>query len=108
MPRRPAAYPAAYREQIIALARAGRSSKELAKKFEPWSATSWEKQRLRSRGSRGRSRPSLRGRERESGPCSGSDDVPRMRAPMARTAHRGCSTISVKQAITSARSGWRA
>ncbi len=35
MPRRPAAYPAAYREQIIALARAGRSPKELAKEFEP-------------------------------------------------------------------------
>ena len=35
MPRRPAAYPPAYREQIIALARAGRSSKELAKEFEP-------------------------------------------------------------------------
>lgn len=35
MPRRPAAYPAAYREQIIALARAGRNLKELAKEFEP-------------------------------------------------------------------------
>lgn len=35
MPRRPAAYPAAYREQIIALARTGRSPKELAKEFEP-------------------------------------------------------------------------
>ncbi|MBX9857654.1 MAG: transposase [Gemmatimonadaceae bacterium] len=35
MPRRPAAYPVAYREQIIALARAGRSPKELAKEFEP-------------------------------------------------------------------------
>lgn len=35
MPRRPPAYPAAYREQIIALARAGRSSKELAQEFEP-------------------------------------------------------------------------
>jgi len=35
MPRRPAAYLAAYREQIIALARAGRTSKELAKEFEP-------------------------------------------------------------------------
>lgn len=31
MPRRSAADPAAYREQIIALARAGRSSKEPAK-----------------------------------------------------------------------------
>ena len=35
MPRRPAAYPAAYREQIIALARAGRSAKALADEFEP-------------------------------------------------------------------------
>ena len=35
MPRRPASYPAASREQIIALARAGRSPKELAKEFEP-------------------------------------------------------------------------
>lgn len=31
MPRRPAAYLPAYREQIIALARAGRTSKELEK-----------------------------------------------------------------------------
>lgn len=29
------AYPAEYRRQIIALARAGRSAKELAKEFEP-------------------------------------------------------------------------
>lgn len=35
MPLRPAANPAAYRERIIALARAGRSPKELAKEFEP-------------------------------------------------------------------------
>jgi len=35
MPRRPAAYPAAYREQIIALARAGRTAKQLAAEFEP-------------------------------------------------------------------------
>lgn len=35
MPRRPAVYPAACREQIIALARAGRSPKELPKEFEP-------------------------------------------------------------------------
>ena len=35
MPPRPAAYPAAYREQIIAFARAGSSPKELAKEFEP-------------------------------------------------------------------------
>ena len=35
MPRQPATYPPAYREQIIALARAGRTTKELAKEFEP-------------------------------------------------------------------------
>ena len=35
MPRRPVAYPAAYREQIIALARAGRTPKQLAAEFEP-------------------------------------------------------------------------
>lgn len=34
MRRRPSAYPAAFREQIIALPRAGRSPKELAKEFE--------------------------------------------------------------------------
>ena len=35
MPRQPATYPPAYREQIIALASAGRTTKELAKEFEP-------------------------------------------------------------------------
>jgi hypothetical protein len=35
MPRRPAAYPPASREQIIALARDGRISKELAQEFDP-------------------------------------------------------------------------
>jgi transposase len=35
MPRRPKAYSPAYREQIIALARAGRNAKELAAEFEP-------------------------------------------------------------------------
>lgn len=35
MARRPQAYPPAYREQIIALARAGRNAKELAAEFEP-------------------------------------------------------------------------
>ena len=35
MPRLPVAYPPAYREQIISLARAGRTSKELAKESEP-------------------------------------------------------------------------
>ena len=34
MPRRPAAYPPAYREQIVASARAGRTAKELAREFE--------------------------------------------------------------------------
>ncbi len=35
MPLRPAAYPATYREQMIALARGGRNAKELAQEFEP-------------------------------------------------------------------------
>lgn len=35
MPRRLAAYLSAYREQIIALTRAGRKSRELAQEFEP-------------------------------------------------------------------------
>jgi transposase len=35
MPRRPKAYSPVYREQIIALARAGRNAKELAAEFEP-------------------------------------------------------------------------
>ena len=35
MPRRPAAFPPAYREQIIALARAERTAKQLAAEFEP-------------------------------------------------------------------------
>ncbi len=54
MPRRPAAYPAAYREQIIALARAGRSPKELAKEFEPSEQTirNWGVQDGADRGER--------------------------------------------------------
>ena len=54
MPRRPAAYPAAYREQIIALARAGRTSKELAKEFEPSEQTirNWLFQAEADRGER--------------------------------------------------------
>ena len=54
MPRRPAAYPAAYREQIIALARAGRSPKELAKEFEPSEQTirNWVFQDGADRGER--------------------------------------------------------
>lgn len=35
MARRPKAYPPSYREQIIALARAGRTAKQLAAEFEP-------------------------------------------------------------------------
>lgn len=35
MPRRPAAYPAVYCEQTIALACAGRGPKELVREFEP-------------------------------------------------------------------------
>ena len=35
MARRPKAYPPTYREKIIALARAGRTAKELAREFEP-------------------------------------------------------------------------
>lgn len=54
MPRRPAAYPAAYREQIIALARAGRNPKELAKEFEPSEQTirNWLFQDSADRGER--------------------------------------------------------
>lgn len=54
MPRRPAAYPAAYREQIIALVRAGRSPKELAKEFEPSEQTirNWVFQDSADRGER--------------------------------------------------------
>lgn len=54
MPRRPAAYPAAYREQIIALVRAGRSPKELARAFEPSEQTirNWVFQDGADRGER--------------------------------------------------------
>lgn len=54
MPRRPSAYPAAYREQIIALARTGRSPKELAKEFEPSEQTirNWVFQGGADRGER--------------------------------------------------------
>ncbi len=49
MPRRPAAYPPAYREQIIAFARAGRTSKTGPRAFSPicrrraiaWVANGW-------------------------------------------------------------------
>ncbi len=54
MPRRPSAYPAAYREQIIALARSGRTSKELAAEFEPSEQTirNWIFQAEAERGER--------------------------------------------------------
>jgi len=54
MPRRPAAYPPAYREQIIALARAGRTAKELAHEFEPSEQTirNWLFQAAADRGER--------------------------------------------------------
>ncbi len=54
MPRRPAAYPSAYREQIIALARAGRTSRELAHEFEPSKQTirNWLFQAEADRGER--------------------------------------------------------
>ena len=54
MPRRPAAYPSTYREQIIALARAGRTSKELAKEFAPSEQTirNWIFQADADRGER--------------------------------------------------------
>lgn len=54
MPRRPAAYPPAYREQIIALARAGRTAKELAREFEPSEQTirNWIFQAQADRGER--------------------------------------------------------
>ena len=54
MPRRPAASPAANREQIIALVRAGRSPEELAKAFEPSEQTirNWVFQDRADRGER--------------------------------------------------------
>lgn len=71
MPRRPAAYPAAYREQLIALVRAGRSPKELAKGFEPSEQTirNWLFQDSADR-------PRL---PREPGRRSGRHDVSRVR-----------------------------
>jgi transposase len=52
MPRRPAAYPPAYREQIVALARAGRTAKALAAEFEPSEQTirNWIFQAAADRG----------------------------------------------------------
>jgi transposase len=54
MPKTRNPYPADFREQIIALARAGRSVEELAREFEPCVATihSWIKQADRDGGHR--------------------------------------------------------
>lgn len=54
MPRTRNPYPAKFREQIIALARAGRTVEELAREFEPCVATihSWIKQADRDGGLR--------------------------------------------------------
>ena len=52
MPRTRTPYPSAFREQIVALHRAGRSTEELATEFEPCAATihSWVKQAERDAG----------------------------------------------------------
>ena len=54
MPRHPVAYPPAYREQIIALSRAGRTPKQLAAEFEPSEQTirNWIFQAEADRGER--------------------------------------------------------
>lgn len=54
MPRTRNPYPADFREQIVALARSGRSVEELAKEFEPCAATihGWIKQADRDGGRR--------------------------------------------------------
>ncbi len=54
MPRTRNPYPAEFREQIVALARAGRSVEDLAREFEPCSATihGWVKQAERDSGRR--------------------------------------------------------
>ena len=54
MPRTRNPYPAEFREQIVALARAGRSVEELAREFEPCVATihAWIKQAERDGGYR--------------------------------------------------------
>jgi transposase len=48
------AYPAAFREQLVALVHAGRSPEELAKEFEPTAQTirNWAAQADRDRGTR--------------------------------------------------------
>jgi len=54
MPKTHAAYPAAFREQILELVRAGRTPEELAKEFEPTAQTirNWMAQAERDRGER--------------------------------------------------------
>lgn len=54
MPRTRTPYPADFRDQIIALHRAGRSVEDLAREFEPCAATiaGWIKQADRDGGSR--------------------------------------------------------
>ena len=54
MPRTRNPYPAEFREQIVALARAGRSVEDLAREFEPCAATihGWLKQADRDGGHR--------------------------------------------------------
>ena len=54
MPRTRTPYPAEFREQIVALARAGRSVEDLAGEFEPCAATihGWIKQADRDGGGR--------------------------------------------------------
>ena len=54
MPRTRNPYPAEFRDQIVALARAGRGVEELAREFEPCVATihGWIKQADRDGGSR--------------------------------------------------------
>ena len=54
MPRTRNPYPAAFRDQLIALARSGRSVESLAREFEPCVATihGWIKQVERDEGSR--------------------------------------------------------
>ena len=54
MPRTRRPYPAAFREQIVALARNGRSPRELAEEFEPTEQTirNWIRQADRDEGRR--------------------------------------------------------
>ena len=64
MPRTRAAYPPEFREQIVALARAGRSVEELAREFEPCAHTIHDWIRKADRPG-GVSRPGLSDDERE-------------------------------------------